>query len=85
VTITVPIGGANHEICKKIGEAQVAALQSQVARAQAEARKTQADINLVTAIKCVELLKFATLTGQFSEICKGVNPTFAYSPRPKLP
>ncbi len=76
VTVTFPLGGANHDICKQIGEAQVAALQSQVARAQAEARKTQADINLVTALKCVELLKFATLSGQFAQICAGVNPNF---------
>ena len=78
VTVTFPIGGANHDICKKIGQAQVSALESQVARAQAEARKTQADINLVTALKCVELLKFATLSGQFAQICSGVNPNFNY-------
>lgn len=74
VTVTFPIGGANHEICKKIGEAQVAALESQVARARAEAKKTQTDINLVTALKCIELLKFATLSGQFAEICAGIRP-----------
>ena len=73
VTLTIPIGGANAKICKMIGEAQVLALQSQVERAQAEARKTQSDINLVTALKCVEILNLATLTGQFGSICKGIN------------
>jgi len=29
VTFTVPLGGANHKICQKIGEAQALALQSQ--------------------------------------------------------
>lgn len=73
VTVTVPLGGANHKICKKIGEAQALALESQVQRAQAEARKTQADINLVTALKCVELLRLATLSGQFAKICSGID------------
>ncbi len=77
VTLTFPIGGEKHEICKKIGESQVQVLQSQVERTQAEARKTQADINLVTAIKCVELLKFASLSGQFEEVCEGVTPNYS--------
>lgn len=77
VTLTFPIGGEKHEICKKIGESQVQVLQSQVERTQAEARKTQADINLVTAIKCVELLKFASLSGQFKEVCEGVTPNYS--------
>ena len=77
VTLTFPIGGAKHDICKQIGESQVEVLQSQVERTKAEARKTQADINLVTAIKCVELLKYATLSGQFEEVCAGVNPNYA--------
>lgn len=74
VTLTFPIGGANADICKEIGKAQVQALQSQVVRASTEARKTQADINLVTVIKCVEILRVANLSGQFAEICKGVVP-----------
>jgi hypothetical protein len=74
VSVTFPIGGANAEICKDIGKAQVQALQSQVARANIEARKTQADINLVTAIKCVEIMRVASLTGQFAQLCQGVLP-----------
>jgi len=73
-TVTVPLGGANQEICKEIGKAQVQALMSQVERSITEANKTQADINLVTAIKCVELQRVATLTGLYSEICRGVTP-----------
>jgi hypothetical protein len=74
VTLTLPIGGTNAEICKEIGKAQVQALQSQVIRATTEARKTQADINLVTAIKCVEILRVASLQGQFAQLCQGVLP-----------
>ncbi len=74
VSLTFPIGGANAEICKEIGKAQVQALQSQVLRATTEARKTQADINLVTAIKCVEILRVASLSGQFAQLCQGVLP-----------
>jgi hypothetical protein len=74
VSVTIPIGGANAEICKEIGKAQVQALQSQVVRANTEARKTQADINLVTAIKCVEIMRVASLTGQFAQLCQGVMP-----------
>ena len=73
-TVTVPIGGANQEICKEIGRAQIQALMSQVERSITEANKTQADINLVTAIKCVELMRVATLTGLYSELCRGVTP-----------
>ena len=73
-TVTIPLGGANQEICKEIGKAQVQALMSQVERAITEANKTQADINLVTAIKCVELQRVATLSGLYSEICRGVTP-----------
>jgi len=73
-TVTIPIGGANQEICKEIGKAQIQALMAQVERANAEANKTQADINLVTAIKCVELMRVATLSGIYSEICRGVTP-----------
>lgn len=74
VSFTMPLGGANAEICKEIGKAQVQALNSQVLRATTEARKTQADINLVTAIKCVEILRVANLTGQFAQLCQGVMP-----------
>ena len=73
-TVTVPIGGANQEICKEIGRAQIQALMSQVERSITEANKTQADINLVTAIKCIELQRVATLTGIYSELCRGVTP-----------
>lgn len=72
VTFTMPIGGSNAEICKEIGKAQVQALMSQVNRAQMEAAKTQADINLVTALKCVEIQRVAVLTGPFAQICEGV-------------
>ena len=54
--------------------AQVQALQSQVVRATTESRKTQADINLVTAIKCVEIMRVASLSGQFAQLCQGVMP-----------
>ncbi|MEB3276083.1 MAG: hypothetical protein VKM92_03860 [Cyanobacteriota bacterium] len=72
ITFTLPIGGSNAEICKEIGKAQVQALQSQVNRTQMEAAKTQADINLVTALKCVEIQRVAVLTGPFAAICQGV-------------
>lgn len=71
-TLSVPLGGANAEICKEIGKAQVQALLSQVNRSNVEAAKTQADINLVTALKCVEIQRVAVLTGPFSEICAGI-------------
>lgn len=74
LTYTMPIGGVNAEICKEIGRAQVEALRSQVLRTSTEAAKTQADINLVTALKCVEILRVAVLTGEFSSVCRGVVP-----------
>lgn len=74
ITYSQPIGGANAEICKEIGRAQVEALRSQVLRTSTEAAKTQADINLVTAIKCVEILRVAVLSGPFAEVCRGVLP-----------
>lgn len=74
LTYTMPIGGSNAEICKEIGRAQVEALRSQVLRTTTEAAKTQADINLVTAIKCVEILRVAVLSGPFAEVCNGVLP-----------
>jgi len=73
-SVTVPIGGANAEICKEIGKAQVESLKSQAVRANIEAAKTQADINLVTALKCVEILKVAVLSGPFQQVCAGVYP-----------
>lgn len=72
VTFTLPVGGVNGEICKEIGRAQVKALMSQVNRTQMEASKTQADINLVTALKCVEIQRVAVLTGPFAAVCEGV-------------
>lgn len=72
LTYAMPIGGANAEICKEIGKAQVQALLSQVTRNQVEAAKTQADINLVTALKCVEIQRVAVLTGPFAQVCEGV-------------
>ena len=74
VAVTFPIGGANAEICKEIGKAQVESLKSQAARTNLEAAKTQADINLVTALKCVEILKVAVLAGPFEQVCAGVYP-----------
>ena len=74
VALTLPIGGANAEICKEIGKAQVESLRSQSTRANIEAAKTQADINLVTALKCVEILKVAVLAGPFEQVCAGVFP-----------
>ena len=72
LTFTMPLGGANAEICKEIGKAQVQALLSQVNRVNVEAAKTQADINLVTALKCVEIQRVAELRGPFADICAGV-------------
>lgn len=72
VTFTVPIGGANAGICREIGKAQVQALMSQVTRSQMEAAKTQADIRLVTALKCVEIQRVAVLSGPFAALCEGV-------------
>jgi hypothetical protein len=72
ITFTMPLGGANAGICRQIGKAQVEALMSQVRRTQMEAAKTQADINLVTALKCVEIQRVAVLTGPFAAICEGV-------------
>lgn len=74
VAVTFPIGGANAEICKEIGKAQVESLKAQATRASLEAAKTQADINLVTALKCVEILKVAVLAGPFEQVCAGVFP-----------
>lgn len=74
VALTFPIGGQNAEICKEIGKAQVESLKSQAQRTTIEAAKTQADINLVTALKCVEILKVAVLAGPFSQVCAGVYP-----------
>jgi hypothetical protein len=72
LSLTVPLGGDNATICKEIGKAQVQALLSQVNRANVEASKTQADINLVTALKCVEIQRVAELRGPFADVCAGV-------------
>jgi hypothetical protein len=45
---------------------------SQVNRSQMEAAKTQADIRLVTALKCVEIQRVAVLSGPFASLCEGV-------------
>ena len=84
-TITVPLGGANTEICKQIGKAQVQALLSQVNRSNVEASKTLADINLVTALKCVEIQRVAVLAGPFAEICSGIYARGVMQPPPMLP
>ncbi|MFM8525740.1 MAG: hypothetical protein ACKOCM_08990 [Cyanobacteriota bacterium] len=73
-SLTFPIGGANSAICQEIGKAQVESLKAQAARTNLEAAKTQADINLVTALKCVELLKVAVLAGPFQQVCSGIYP-----------
>jgi hypothetical protein len=73
VTLTVPIGPDNSEVCRKIGERQIALYDVQIARSAAEARKTLADVMLVTALKCVEVSRLAVLTDQFAELCRGVN------------
>ena len=73
VTITVPIGPSYGNVCRQIGERQLALYDVQIARAAAEARKTLADVMLVTALKCVEVSRMAVLTDQFAELCRGVN------------
>lgn len=85
VTYSMPIGGANAEICKEIGKAQVQALLSQVTRNQLEAAKTQADINLVTALKCVEIQRVAVLAGPFAPVCEGVYARGVLNPPAALP
>lgn len=74
VAITFPIGGANKQICQEIGKAQVEQLRAAANATQMNASKVQADINLVTALKCVEILRVAVLTGPFETICAGVYP-----------
>ena len=74
VAITFPIGGANAEICKEIGKAQVEQLRAAAEATAVNAKKVQADINLVTALKCVEILRVAVLSGPFESICSGVYP-----------
>ncbi len=74
VAMTFPIGGDNREICKEIGKAQVENIKAQAMRATIDSAKTQADINLVTALKCVEILKVAVLAGPFEQVCAGVFP-----------
>lgn len=85
VTFSMPIGGASAQICKEIGKAQVQALMSQVSRTQMEAAKTQADINLVTALKCVEIQRVAVLGGPFAAICEGVYARGVLTPPASVP
>lgn len=73
VTLTVPLGPNYGDVCRQIGERQLALYDVQIARAAAEARKTLADVMLVTALKCVEVSRLAVLTDQFAELCRGVN------------
>lgn len=73
ITLTVPIGPDNAEVCRKIGQRQIALYDVQIARSAADARKTLADVMLVTALKCVEIARLAVLTDQFAELCRGVN------------
>jgi len=73
VTLTVPIGPVYGDVCRQIGERQLALYDVQIARAAAESRKTLADVMLVTALKCVEVSRLAVLTDQFAELCRGVN------------
>ena len=47
-------------------------MKAQAATNTLAAAKTQADINLVTALKCVEILKVAVLAGPFEQVCAGV-------------
>jgi hypothetical protein len=72
VALTVPLGFTNSGICSKIGRAQAAAIEAQVAKARAEAAKTDADIALVTILKCLEILKVAQLSGPYGRLCQGV-------------
>ena len=74
VALTFPIGGQNAAICKEIGKAQVEQLRAAAAATNMSASKVQADINLVTALKCVQILKVAVLSGPFESVCAGVYP-----------
>jgi hypothetical protein len=74
IALTFPIGGANAEICKEIGKAQVESLRAAASATNMSAAKVQADINLVTALKCVQILKVAVLSGPFESVCAGVFP-----------
>lgn len=86
VSFTMPIGPVNASICSKIGEAQQALLEAQVAKVRMDAAKTQADLNLVTMLKCVEILRAANLSGPFAQVCQGVLPRgFAAAPTAQLP
>lgn len=83
VSLTMPIGPANAAICSRIGEAQQALLEAQVAKVRMDAAKTQADLNLVTMLKCVEILRVASLRGPFAQVCQGVLPRgIAVAPSP---
>lgn len=72
-TINIPLGGSNGRTCRKLGEAQLRAIQAQTERANLEAAKIRTDITLVTINQCIQILKNATLSGQFAEVCAGIN------------
>ncbi len=74
VALTFPIGGKNAEICREIGKAQVEQIRAAASATNLSASKIQADINLVTAIKCVDILRAAVLSGPFESVCAGVYP-----------
>lgn len=73
-SFTMPIAPTNSEICSDIGEAQRELLRAQVAKVRMDAAKTQADVNLVTMLKCIEVLRAASLSGPFAQICQGILP-----------
>lgn len=74
VSFTLPIGPANAAICSEIGRAQQQLLEAQVSKVRMDAAKTQADLTLVTMLKCVEILRVASLRGPFAQVCQGVVP-----------
>ena len=74
IAVTFPIGGKNADICREIGIAQVEQLRAAAQATNINATKIQADINLVTALKCVEILRVAVLAGPFESVCAGVYP-----------
>lgn len=74
IGLTFPIGGKNADICREIGKAQVEQLRAAAQATNINATKIQADINLVTALKCVEILRVAVLSGPFESVCAGVYP-----------
>ncbi|MBD2184158.1 hypothetical protein [Aerosakkonema funiforme] len=71
-SINIPLGGSNARTCRKIGEAQLRALQAQTERANLEAAKIRTDITLVTINQCIQIMRNARLSGQFAEVCSGI-------------